>query len=63
MEKSREIKELPISFGKVNEKNTDLLKAFNLAVFPVTYAPSFYQALPTYEKFTKLGKRSDLILR
>ena len=48
-------KDLSVSFAPFNKKNEELLRTLNLAIFPVQYHNWFYQALTTYEKYTKLG--------
>ena len=48
--------ELKVSFGPFNEKNAELVRALNLAIFPVQYHNWFYQALSNYVKYTRLGK-------
>jgi len=53
MESKRELK---ISFGQFTEKNADLLRTLNLAIFPVQYHNWFYQALVQYTKYTRLGR-------
>ena len=55
MEKSKQIKELKIGFGALNDKNVNLIQEINLAVLPVIYSQAFYAGLPDHDKFTKLG--------
>lgn len=50
-------KELNVSYGSVTEKNIELVRTLNLAIFPVTYASGFYQTLPSYNKYSRLGKQ------
>ncbi len=48
--------ELKVSLGNFNDKIVDMLRTFNLAIFPVTYHNWFYDSLNQYQKYTKLGK-------
>lgn len=61
MEKSKE-RELQISLGRITEKNTELVRALNLAVFPVVYQTRFYQDLPGYDAYTRLGMNDSEIV-
>mmetsp|Transcript_66498 Transcript_66498/g.77165 ORF Transcript_66498/g.77165 Transcript_66498/m.77165 type:complete len:160 (+) Transcript_66498:32-511(+) len=55
-------KDLPIAFGRITDKNTELVRALNLAVFPVVYQSSFYQSLPNYDNFTRLAFYNDILV-
>ncbi len=48
-----ESKDLKVALGNYNEKQMELLRTFNSAIFPVKYAIDFYRNLS--EKYTKLG--------
>ena len=51
------VSDLKIAFGQVTEKNLELIRTLNLAIFPVIYNDGFYHKLMIYEKFCRLGKR------
>ena len=53
---AKQIKDLQVEFGPVNEKNIEQLRQLNIVSFPVQYSKSFYQKVLLYTEYSRLGK-------